>query len=73
MQLREFIDKLNELYEKHGNVDVCVDLDIGDESLQDIGGSLFTEIILDIGCTTSIKGEVNGIYITNYTIPEEDK
>lgn len=73
MQLKEFIDRLNELYEKHGNVDVCVDLDIGDESLQDIGGSLFTETILDIGCTTSIKGEVNGIYITNYTIPEEDK
>ena len=73
MQLGEFIEKLNKIYEKYGDLDVCVDLDVTDECLQDIGGSLFTDNILDISCTTSVKGEVNGVYITNYIITEEDR
>lgn len=75
MNLKEFKYKIDELYKKHGDIGVVIDLSTDTKDDSDIvvkDNGLYTENVLDITETTNYLGEVNGICISNY-IMEDNK
>lgn len=69
MTLKEFKDKIDDMYNKYGDVgEVCIGLKKDD--LFETLNSYFTDNILDITETYDTNNKVNGICISNYIMEE---
>lgn len=72
MQLKEFKDIIDTMFNKYGDIDIVIDLttnnDIDDTLYKDTEtGNIYTEQVLDISeVKDNVGNEVEGICISNY-------
>ena len=72
MQLKEFKDIIDTMFNKYGDIDIVIDLtmnnDIDDTLYKDTEtGNIYTEQVLDISeVKDNVGNEVEGVCISNY-------